>query len=94
MVQTVDMLRDKLKIEFREILRENYREFISMKRPTIYRRRRGDPFWHFCLTCPAWPTEDFDEMKDANIPPGFSCLECVRLMRQGECDYETEDSSE
>ena len=27
-------------------------------------------------------------MKDANIPPGFSCLDCVRLMREHECEYE------
>ncbi len=39
-----------------------------------YRKRQGEDFWHFCSTCPHWPTLELmdvtarDLAKKTNVP--------------------------
>jgi hypothetical protein len=44
-----------------------------------YRRVRGTLFWHFRENCPMWPTQDYDEVQNAEDPPdGAFCIECAQ----------------
>jgi hypothetical protein len=45
-----------------------------------YRRVRGTLFWHFRENCPMWPTEDYEEVQNAEDPPaGAFCIQCAQL---------------
>ena len=44
-----------------------------------YRRVRGTLFWHFRENCPMWPTQNYDEVQNAEDPPdGAFCIECAQ----------------
>jgi hypothetical protein len=45
-----------------------------------YRRVKGTLFWHFREECPKWPTENYEEVKNADEPPlGGFCMECAQF---------------
>src|SRR5262245_53262936 len=53
---------------------------------TVYRKRTGFVFWHFCENCENWPTFDFEEVKDPEHPPkGGFCRLCIQLRRKKSC---------
>lgn len=51
----------------------------------IYRRGKSwnHKSWHFCRTCPRWPSSDYEETR---YDPWHSvCRECKRIEEQGRC---------
>ena len=50
----------------------------------------GNPTWHFCQNCSAWPGQDYEE-ETIEPPQGLLCTECTRRLIELQCEAGPED---
>lgn len=51
-----------------------------------YRRPWSGDTWHFCTTCPEWPTSEYDS-RASKPDKAELCLECRAQQNDGVCDH-------
>jgi hypothetical protein len=51
----------------------------------LYRRGKQASDWHFCQNCPAWPSEDYQELS-IEPPQDRLCAECTSRLVRLACD--------
>lgn len=52
-----------------------------------YRRRAGEPAWHFCQNCPDWPADAFEEAPPPLAEDAVECPRCAELRGAAGCAF-------